>query len=746
MKNNLLKLSNWENYTIRIKPSIFSRDLLEKNLDLFWKKIVENISKDQHILFLFRLQWSDTQFVTIGNLQRLNKEDKDYILDFIMEEIKDRGEYYLEQSIISIVFSYGIREGRALEKVIQTQVQYHNYQHHKLPITMDPLQYGRLIKNIDNTYFIQINDKNTAVITQFKDHNEVEFYRSGILYYKFIDKWLDELSFTRIIGKKEFIFNINGEQLLLKLQKPVKFISKLNRIEKLVNKFITMDIETFIKDGVHIPYCISWYDGENTFSYYLTDYINSNEMIFQAISDLMIKKYDNYKVYIHNLANFDAIFLLKLLAEIGICHPIIHHDKIISIGFNMNGYVVQFRYSQQLLIGSLAKLGVSFGVKTLKSYFPYNFAAEDTLNYIGPTPSISLFKGISDEEYEGVMSYTWNFKAETIRYYEIDCISLFQVVLKFNELIFGLFNINIHKYPTLSSLAFAIFRSNFLTEDTIPQLSGQVAKDLRLSFTGGACDMYIPHADNNLFAYDVNSLYPSMMKNFDMPIGKPTFFEGDIRLIDQNAFGFFFCNIIAPENLDHPILQTHVKTNDGVRTIAPLGQWSDMNFSQEMDNAIKFGYKFEILWGYTFEKGKIFNKFVESLYNLRLQYPKTDPLNYIAKLLSNAAYGKFGMIDSFPDISIISIQEYQELEKDINIDIIDTINLGEKILVKHRSIQKDINPMLDGYKETHNVSQLLQLLQLMLEFIWVNSKIIQNSTYIILILIVFILIKNYLKI
>ena len=220
MKNNLLKLSNWENYTIRIKPSIFSRDLLEKNLDLFWNKIVENISKDQHILFLFRLQWSDTQFVTIGNLQRLNKEDKDYILDFIMEEIKDRGEYYLEQSIISIVFSYGIREGRALEKVIQTQVQYHNYQHHKLPITMDPLQYGRLIKNIDNTYFIQINDKNTAVITQFKDHNEVEFYRSGILYYKFIDKWLDELSFTRIIGKKEFIFNI--KTIIIKITKTSK--------------------------------------------------------------------------------------------------------------------------------------------------------------------------------------------------------------------------------------------------------------------------------------------------------------------------------------------------------------------------------------------------------------------------------------------------------------------------------------------------------------------------------------------
>lgn len=87
------------------------------------------------------------------------------------------------------------------------------------------------------------------------------------------------------------------EQLLLKIETPVKFISKLNRAENLTKKILTMDIETFIKNGIHIPYCISFYDGINTFSYYLTDFANSNEMLFQAISDLMIKKYDNYKVY-----------------------------------------------------------------------------------------------------------------------------------------------------------------------------------------------------------------------------------------------------------------------------------------------------------------------------------------------------------------------------------------------------------------------------------------------------------------
>jgi hypothetical protein len=141
-------------------------------------------------------------------------------------------------------------------------------------------------------------------------------------------------------------------------------------------------------------------------------------------------------------------------------------------------------------------------------------------------------------------------------------------------MIFKLFKINIHKYPTISSLAFAIFRTNFLLPDTIPQLSGQIAKDIRQSYTGGACDMYIPTnvEDTKLYAYDVNSLYPSVMKDCAVPIGKPTLFEGNIRAIDPNAFGFFYCKIIAPDNLNHPIIQTHVKMANSKRTMAALGQ------------------------------------------------------------------------------------------------------------------------------------------------------------------------------
>jgi DNA polymerase type B, organellar and viral len=140
-------------------------------------------------------------------------------------------------------------------------------------------------------------------------------------------------------------------------------------------------------------------------------------------------------------------------------------------------------------------------------------------------------------------------------------------------MIFDLFGRNIHKYPTLPSLAFAIFRCKFMTEENIPQLSGKIADDIRTSYTGGAVDMYLPRPSRGvkIKCYDVNSLYPYIMFSQLMPIGFPTFFQGNIRDIDPSAFGFFYCEIIAPDKIKHPIIQTHVKTSCGMRTIAPIG-------------------------------------------------------------------------------------------------------------------------------------------------------------------------------
>jgi len=112
-----------------------------------------------------------------------------------------------------------------------------------------------------------------------------------------------------------------------------------------------------------------------------------------------------------------------------------------------------------------------------------------------------------------------------------------------------------------------------MIKNTIPQLSGKISEDIRQGYTGGAVDMYIPESKPGvkIKALDVNALYPSQMQSQLMPVGVPTYFIGDITSINKEAFGFFYCEIIAPDNIKHPIIQTHVKTKSGLRTIAPIG-------------------------------------------------------------------------------------------------------------------------------------------------------------------------------
>lgn len=300
----------------------------------------------------------------------------------------------------------------------------------------------------------------------------------------------------------------------------------------------------------------------------------------------------------------------------------------------------------------------------------------------------------------------WNFRDESIKYCKLDCQCLHEILVKFNELIFNEFNINIHKLLTLPALTMRIFLSKYMPTNSIYQLHGIVEKNIRQSYTGGSVDLYIPHnkignfIESNeyetIYQYDANALYPSVMTNDLMPPpigrGKPIAFQGDIRKIEPDAYGFFFCKISSPKYLEHPILQRSIKTLDGKRTIAGLGTWEGWFCSTELDNALKFGYQFEILKGYQFETANIFSKFLNRLYNLRLQYPKGDAMNLIAKLLMNSLYGKFGMHDEItrmeihPNVSQQDKEWISELFDIYNTSIIDHYDLGDFIIFIRNSI------------------------------------------------------------
>lgn len=97
------------------------------------------------------------------------------------------------------------------------------------------------------------------------------------------------------------------------------------------------------------------------------------------------------------------------------------------------------------------------------------------------------------------------------------------------------------------------------------------------------------------------------------------------------------------------------------------------------------------------------------MFELRSSYPKSHPLNYIAKLLSNSLYGKFGMDTASTRVAIFDTKvtkQFEELEKLSKVatdpeksltQIVDIIQFDEKVIL----VLKYQN--LPQYKETEDI-------------------------------------------
>ena len=82
MRNNLNKLqllqllqSNiWFNYFISIDKKLLNINLIKLSLIKFWYEIMNNID-NKMVILLFRIQFEDKTFRTIGNLQKIKLND-----------------------------------------------------------------------------------------------------------------------------------------------------------------------------------------------------------------------------------------------------------------------------------------------------------------------------------------------------------------------------------------------------------------------------------------------------------------------------------------------------------------------------------------------------------------------------------------------------------------------------------------------------------------------------------------------
>lgn len=313
---------------------------------------------------------------------------------------------------------------------------------------------------------------------------------------------------------------------------------------------------------------------------------------------------------------------------------------------------IKFNDSLLLLPASLEKLGKAFG-GALKGDFDHTRSSKCT----------------SYQDFEAI-------RTELLEYNKLDCLVLYQVLTVFGKLIFELFSVCLADIPTISSLALIIYKTKFMDKNAqIPITDTKLYQKISSGYTGGSVDVFVPRnkPGDLVYCYDINSLYPAVMNLYEYPIGTPKFVQGHVDLMDPATFGFLRVKVTSPKDLQLPLLQTKI---DG-RTVSPLGTWTGWYFSEELKLALTLGYKIEVLEAVLFERGKIFKKYVETLYDLRKTFGSEDPRNMICKLLLNSLYGKFGMDPHLEKWRLVDKDSLLTRGKLPN----DVIELGDKILI-----------------------------------------------------------------
>ena len=286
----------------------------------------------------------------------------------------------------------------------------------------------------------------------------------------------------------------------------------------------------------------------------------------------------------------------------------------------------------------LYELKVFLGKKMIFRFRDSLTLLPSTLKKLAKTffPSLGTKGSIAHDDVS--LSNLQVLREEYIRYLRQDIILLGGVMLKAQEMCLSKYNIDIENIMTLSALSLHIFRSNYLDDkkSRIYLLNRNQDTFIRCGYYGGHADVYKPMGEN-FFFYDINSLYPYVMKKYPMPCGEPVWRNHLEKVELETLYGFFEAYVECPSHISRPFLPD---PNDNT-LVFPTGSFVAVYYSEELKYARKLNYQILPLRGYMFEKtSSPFEGFVSSLYESRKEAKKegSEAKSYIYKNCMNSLY------------------------------------------------------------------------------------------------------------
>jgi hypothetical protein len=346
-------------------------------------------------------------------------------------------------------------------------------------------------------------------------------------------------------------------------------------------------------------------------------------------------------------------------------------------------------------------LELLFKTKTKNNVYLYTFQLNDFYEIINKEERLQLFK-ISTFEYQAkvylieiyypvvskhkiIIKDIYNFISP--EYLKDSFINNVMLIYAIFEDLWKAFNIDLNSIHILSTpaIGFNIYRKHFKDQyKLISQMNSTEDAYIRNAFFGGRNEVFKPLCLHESYYYDINSLYPYIMKTCRMPIGNPiycenTYFGADFVL--ESFYGFLdvlisidnknTCLPVLPFKLNFDSKNTIDDTSEGI--IYPKGFFRNIYFSEELKLAVSKGYKIiKIFSGYKYEQsGILFDQFVDVLYSKRFENTpqKTDAIQAENIIQAKKNFYK-KMLNSFYGRWAIAISERQYYAKDFD-NIID---------------------------------------------------------------------------
>lgn len=238
-------------------------------------------------------------------------------------------------------------------------------------------------------------------------------------------------------------------------------------------------------------------------------------------------------------------------------------------------------------------------------------------------------------------------------YLDSDCISLFQVCESFKK------KLELKSFPfTIASLAMKLYLSKYKPENASFYNTNKETAFKHLfddAYAGGRVEVFKKGSHKNVTSYDVNSLYPFVMKNNEFPV-YPAVLG---KQYEKGSCGIYPVKFNQKNKKIPPFFW--VKGDNGLEFCY---KGTGVFTSVEIEKAQNYKIDMEFSPGIFFPKTmKLFEKYVTHFYDLRIKN-MDNSLNHICKLLMNSLYGKFAEREDSQKLCQLSPENIKELIAD----------------------------------------------------------------------------------